>query len=340
MNFPSLSVLIINKNGGKKLARCLKEISCQDYPKELIEIIIVDGGSTDESVSIAKKYKAKFIDGGYPENQEARRFIAVKEAKNELIAWIDTDNYLPTRNWLLKMVEPLVKDKEIFASETWHYAYRKNDGGFNRYCSLFGINDPVAFYLGKADRATYYHKSWQLLGKAEDKGNYFKVTFKNDIPTVGCNGFLIRRSVLNKVITTPENYFHIDVIYDLILKGYRSIAFVKNDIIHDTSDRLSNLVKKRTDYFSQHGVKQAAERRYKVFDPNSRSDKINLLLFMVYTVTIIKPLFDSLRGFVRKPDFAWFLHPIVCWLFLYAYGMVILKKATKKYTNGKIREAR
>ena len=322
---PSLSILIINKNGGHKLERCLREISNQDYSRDLIEVLIADGGSTDQSAKIAKKYRAVFFDGGYPDNQEARRYVAVKRAKNELIVWLDTDNYLSSKNWLRQMVMPIVEDKEIFASETWHYAYQKKDGAFNRYCSLFGINDPVALYLGKADRATYYQKNWQLLGRAKDCGEYFKVEFEEQLPTVGCNGFLIRRTVLNKVLSTPENYFHIDVIYDLVKLGYKHIAFVKNDIIHDTSDTLSNLVRKRVSYFSQHGVKQVAERRYKVFDPARGQDKVRLLLFIIYTVTLVKPLFDALRGFLKKPDFAWFLHPIICLLFLYAYGVVILK---------------
>jgi len=326
---PTLSILIINKNGGQKLKRCLLEIGRQDYPKELIEILIADGDSTDKSSEYAKKYGAKFFDGGYPDNQEARRFVAAKKARNEIIVWLDTDNYLTSKDWLRQMVKPLIQDKEIFASETWHYAYQKHDRAFNRYCALFGINDPVAFYLGKADRATYYQKNWQLKGKAEDKGNYFKVEFSEDLPTVGCNGFLIKRDILSQVLTTPENYFHIDVIYDLVKLGYKNIAFVKNDIIHDTSDQLSNLVKKRISYFSQHGVKQESERRYKVFDPTSRQDKIKLILFIIYTVTIIRPLFDSARGFARKADFAWFLHPIVCLLFLYSYGVVILKSKQK-----------
>ncbi len=327
---PSLSIVIINRNGGKKLQRCLMEVRGQDYPKELIEALIIDGGSTDNSRDLAKKYEAKFINGGYPDNQENRRFIGAKEAQNEIIVWLDTDNYLTSLDWLKKMVEPLLENKKIFASETYHYAYRKKTGAFNRYCALFGINDPVAFYLGKADRATHYQSKWRLMGKARDKGNYFEVTFSGDLPTVGCNGFLIRRSVLNKVLTTPENYFHIDVIYDLLLKGYNKIAFVKSDIIHDTGEKLSNLMHKRVTYFTQHGLKQGQNRRYKVFDSSRKRDKLLLLMFVVYTITLVRPLFDSLRGFVRKPDFAWFLHPIVCWLFLISYGVVIYKSVTTK----------
>lgn len=34
---------------------------------------------------------------------EAGKAIGVKEAKNEIIALIDSDNLLPQRDWLLKM---------------------------------------------------------------------------------------------------------------------------------------------------------------------------------------------------------------------------------------------
>lgn len=330
IDLPSLSVIIPTLNAAKPLGECLSRIKDQDYPKDKIEIIIADGGSTDQSAAIAKKFGAKFVNGGYPDNQEARRFVGAKKAKNEIIVWIDSDNYLTTKDWLRKMVQPLIEDKTIIASETWRYSYQKTDNAFNRYCALFGVNDPVAFYLGKADRATYYQKSWQLMGEAVDSGDYYTVMFKDQVPTVGCNGFLVRRQLLNSVLTMAENYFHIDIIYDLIQRGHNKIAFVKNDIIHDTSDRLSNLVRKRIRYFNQHGLKQGAKRRYKVFDPSNRKDKIKLLLFIFYTITLIRPLFDSLRGFIRKPDFAWFLHPLVCWLFLYTYSVIILKSISSK----------
>ena len=324
-NLPSLSIIIVNRNSSKKLARSLRRIREQNYPKKLIEILVIDGGSTDNSKKTAIAGGAKFINGGYPENQEARRYVGAKKAKNEIIVWIDSDNYLPEKNWFRRMVEPLILDQKIFAAETLFYTYRRKDRAFNRYCSLFGINDPVAFYLGKADRATHYQRGWRLMGKAEDFGGYYKVTFEDDVPTGGCNGFLIRRKILNKVLTTPEEYFHIDVIFDLVKQGHKNIAFVKNGIIHDTSDSLGKLIKKRISYFSQHHIKQSGKRRYKVFDSKNRLDVLRLLLFLVYTITIVRPLFDSIRGYLKKPDSAWFLHPVVCWCFLYAYGISIVQ---------------
>lgn len=331
---PTISIIIVNRNGGSKLEHSLKLINLQSYPKDLVEILIIDGDSTDNSKELAKKFHAQFVDGGFSDNQEARRFIGAKKAKNEIIVWIDSDNYLPRKDWLKIMMKPFLEDKDIFAAETLRYAYQRDNRAFNRYCSLFGVNDPVAFYLGKADRLDYSNNKWTLAGKAVDKGEYFEVTFDQNLPTVGCNGFLIRRRILEKVLTEPESYFHTDVIFDLIKLGYNKIAFVKTDIIHDTSDSLRGLIKKRTDYYLNHSVKLAQKRRYQVFDPSKKNDRIHLLLFVLYTLTIVKPLFDATKGFVKKPDTAWFLHPMVCFIFLYAYSNSVIRSKLVKNKIG------
>ncbi len=330
---PSLSIVIVNKNGGAKLEQALKTIDSQDYPKELIEILLIDGGSTDSSKDLAAKYGANFINGGFSDNQEARRHVGIQNAKNEIIVSIDSDNYMPETNWLQKMVAPLMEDKEIFASQTLYYDYRKFDRYLSRYFSLFGVNDPVAFYLNKADRMAHYNQEWSLAGMAVDKKSYYKVTFDKEMPTVGCNGFLIRRDVINSVLTVPENFFHIDIIYDLVCSGHRNIAFVKTSIVHDTSDNLFHLLKKRFVYFAEHSVKLESKRRYKVFDPSLRTDKRNLLKFVFYSVTLVKPTYDAIKGFLKKPDLAWFAHPVVCLAFLGTYGYATFLKTTKSWSR-------
>ncbi len=51
--YPSISCVIIGLNSGRTLAGCLNAIKKADYPN-IIEIIYVDGGSSDDSVSIAR----------------------------------------------------------------------------------------------------------------------------------------------------------------------------------------------------------------------------------------------------------------------------------------------
>ncbi|MDB9827226.1 glycosyltransferase [Candidatus Pelagibacter sp.] len=52
-----ISIITPVMNGEKHLKKCLKSVSNQNYPKKYIEHIVIDGGSTDKSVSIIKNNK-------------------------------------------------------------------------------------------------------------------------------------------------------------------------------------------------------------------------------------------------------------------------------------------
>ena len=51
-----VSIIIPCYNEEKFIGECLQSIVDQSYPPELIEVIVIDGNSTDKSVSIVQKY--------------------------------------------------------------------------------------------------------------------------------------------------------------------------------------------------------------------------------------------------------------------------------------------
>lgn len=53
---PTIGVVIIGLNVEKSLADCIKSIQAANYPRELLEILYVDGGSMDNSPQIAKTF--------------------------------------------------------------------------------------------------------------------------------------------------------------------------------------------------------------------------------------------------------------------------------------------
>src|SRR3990170_9688 len=115
---PSISIITPTYNSAKTLTSCLESIKDQDYRGE-IEIIIADGGSTDSTLVIAQKYTDKI----YPnplKTGEAGKAAGVKHAKNEIIALIDSDNILPSGDWLSRMTEPF-HDREIAGTEPLYY---------------------------------------------------------------------------------------------------------------------------------------------------------------------------------------------------------------------------
>jgi len=56
---PLISILIPCRNEGKFIGRCLDSIIVQNYPKEKLEVLIVDGMSEDETRKILKSYIQK-----------------------------------------------------------------------------------------------------------------------------------------------------------------------------------------------------------------------------------------------------------------------------------------
>ncbi|MCX8008479.1 MAG: glycosyltransferase family 2 protein [Patescibacteria group bacterium] len=326
-NLPSITIMIVTLNNERTLSECLERIVRQNYPKEKIEYLGIDGGSTDNTKKIFKTYGFKVIDSPVKRNAEAQRGIGLSKAKHNLIVSLDADNFIPNNEWIRQMIQPFIDDPSCVHAHTMYYGYRADDSLFNRYVGLFGMADPVVFYVGKPDRLPRYQKKWKLGTIIKETDEYYLVDFTKDtLPTVGCNGVVYRRDVLlNYAKSSPEEFLHIDVFADLIDHGHTRFAIVKNDVIHHTAVTLSRLVEKRLAFLDAYYLSHI-ERRYLIYDPKKNSDKLKLIRFIVYTITICKPLFDSMRGFLVLPDFAWFVHPLVCWIYLYTYGMASIRR--------------
>lgn len=86
-----VSVIIPTWNSGKTLALCLQSVIKQTYKP--IEVVVVDGGSFDDTVSIAREYGAKII----KLNRRGRSFqrnMGARYADGNLILNVDSDEVL------------------------------------------------------------------------------------------------------------------------------------------------------------------------------------------------------------------------------------------------------
>jgi cellulose synthase/poly-beta-1,6-N-acetylglucosamine synthase-like glycosyltransferase len=61
MTAPLVSVVVIGRNEGTRLARCLQSVSAMEHPGFDVETIYVDSGSTDASTTVAEALGAKVI---------------------------------------------------------------------------------------------------------------------------------------------------------------------------------------------------------------------------------------------------------------------------------------
>ena len=99
---------------------CLKAICELNYPKELLEVIVVDGCSTDRTLEIARKYPVKVISA--PLNAPAAYNYALKIVSSDVVGFIDADAKVE-KEWLNKLVAYLDDPQVAGVSggiETWN----------------------------------------------------------------------------------------------------------------------------------------------------------------------------------------------------------------------------
>ncbi|MBX7172168.1 MAG: glycosyltransferase [Pyrinomonadaceae bacterium] len=90
-----LSVVIIGRNEGSRLVRCLESVKAMNFPGEEVEIIYVDSASTDDSAEVATRFGAKVI-SVKPERPTAAlgRNAGWRAAKAPFILFLDGDTIL------------------------------------------------------------------------------------------------------------------------------------------------------------------------------------------------------------------------------------------------------
>ena len=98
-----LSVIIPTFNEEENIAQCLVSLSHQSLPRSEYEIIVVDGGSKDDTCEIAKKY-ADSVFVQTSRKVGGARNDGVMAAKGEIIATTDADCVLPP-HWLKRITE-------------------------------------------------------------------------------------------------------------------------------------------------------------------------------------------------------------------------------------------
>ncbi|HIH20581.1 TPA: glycosyltransferase family 2 protein [Candidatus Micrarchaeota archaeon] len=112
---PSVTVIIPCFNSQRTIEKCIESVYSMNYPKKL-QVIAVNDASTDATLSILKKIKRKrqsleIISHQQNQGKAKSLNLALKKAKGELIANIDSDTY-PAVDALEKMVS-LFNEKTV-----------------------------------------------------------------------------------------------------------------------------------------------------------------------------------------------------------------------------------
>ena len=220
-----VSIIVVNRNGRYLLDNCLQSLCDQNYRER--EIIVVDNGSTDDSVPYVREYfpHCRVIELRRNTGFAGGSLIGCELARGEFIAIINNDT-CAKKDWLANLLRPMAQNAQV---------------GFCSPKILFDSNNTL-------DSAGC---NWTTGGVGVNRGvgchseNY-------DISEVvfGASGaaVLYRRQMLDEIGFMDEDFFLYDEDTDLSfraqLAGWKCVYVPTAIVYHKgsaTSGRLSDL---------------------------------------------------------------------------------------------------
>lgn len=97
-----VNIVVPVYNGERTLSSCLDSLINLDFPKENLEIIVVDNNSTDRTRDIIKDYPVRYV-FEQKRSRAAARNRGIRESRGDLIAFIDVDCIAQT-SWLINLI--------------------------------------------------------------------------------------------------------------------------------------------------------------------------------------------------------------------------------------------
>jgi len=100
MRYKLISIIIATYNSQRILPLSLESVKKQTYPQNRLEILIIDGGSTDQTIKIARKFGCKIISNPKREPLFAK-YLGFIKARGDYILYLDSDEVMENPDSLM-----------------------------------------------------------------------------------------------------------------------------------------------------------------------------------------------------------------------------------------------
>lgn len=242
MPVTSLSVCVITKNESRFLEACLRSVQ-----QIAAEIIIVDSGSTDNTLEIARSFNARIFTIEWQNDYAYARNVAISKCSCNWILFLDADEYLENAGILIKRLQR-TKNKKVggFLMERTDIYRHKDTGLIIRY--------PVGMV-----RLFRNHLSFRYIGSVHEQIN------------TSITGAGYRIAILEKALIIHQVYMSDDAFLEK--KQQRYLELIGAELEKDNSNFWMHYQKAKTCWF----LNRKAEAKY-IFSAIANNDVCPLII--------------------------------------------------------------
>jgi glycosyltransferase involved in cell wall biosynthesis len=315
-NLPSIDVLIPTLNEEENLKKCLEMIVKQDYPKDKFKVTVIDGGSKDSTLDIARAYGCEVL---INEEVLAEPGIhkGIENSYADLCCVLAVDNIIANeRDFFIKMARPFIERNVAGAFPA--VISSEDEPLINQYINYQA--EPFSeFIYGRACNSRTFKDVYATKYENEDYALY---DFRpGDFPLLAlAQGFMIDRRKFKR--NSQTKYNDIQPIINII-ERQEDIAYVKSArIFHYQIMSLKSFIKK-----FQWRIKNNLQGSNSGGTRRRANYNIKQFLWIIYSVSLVIPLLYSLYQIIRNRKIFFIYHFITntILLFLIPYTFIKLK---------------
>ena len=304
-----VSILIVNWNASENLKECLTSLYKIDYPN--YEVILVDNGSTDDSIEMASNHfpKAKVIRSNTNLGFAGGNNLGLKHCKGEYILFLNNDT-LVTRGFLSELVSFIERDDKLGVVQPTILFHRPGTPLHRK------INSVGSFLLNSG---FLYHLNY---GKKFVKEEYDD---SYDIYTAYGACFLVRKEIIDKAGGLFDaDYFayfeETDFSHRVWLAKYRIKIYTPAIIYHKGAKTAETLP---SSFIQYHSFKNRLytylkdfgfSNLFKIFIPHLLVCEVSTLLYLL----------------VRRPDYSLAIQKAIFWNLFHLEKLIRDRKNVQK----------
>ena len=291
----ALSVVIPVLNGARDLGVCLASIRRQQEPAGGFEIVVADGGSTDDTRSVAESAGARVVNNTF-RKAEPGVAVGMQAARGRLVTVMAADNRMRDPDFILRMVAAF-EDPEVVAAFP-RVVSTAEDGLVNRYFNRY--SDPFNHFV-------YGSLNTSIDLMLRHGMRVLKPTVANHPLFAIAQGCTVRRGSVYQ--ESPSEADDVLAVIQLIESGGKIVLVEGAELEHHHAAGLGPMYRK----YSRRTREALTSRQGFLRRESSmaRARRLRRWLWVPYSATLLPPVVHGAWMAARHRDPVLLYHPVV-----------------------------